>query len=982
MCERRLCLTVLMILGLATGTVVADITTGLVGHWPFDGDLTDASGNGNDGTISGAAELSPDRFNTEKAAMFFTGEQDAYVDVGDPPELRLTGEMTLAAWVFLNSSNTNNGRIVAKQAGGGSRSWNINVEASSGGVSNPATFQISETGDSIVTLVDTEPLPTDQWVHMTGVYRPGEAMELYVDGELHATDTSGIPASQFSHNGMPVLIGARNGCGNCGWDGFIDDVRIYNRALSAGDVREVFRGNSNLSSSPQPADGAVDVPRDTTLAWSAGELAVTHDVYMGTVFDDVNAADRTNPLGVQVSEDQASLSYDPPDLLDLGQTYYWRVDEVNGAPDYAIFKGNVWTFTVEPVAYPIAEVVVTSNTDSPADQGPEKLVDGSGLNPDDQHSVSTTDMWAGAPNPDEPSYLQFEFDRLYKLHDVLIWNYNMEFEAFLGFGLRDVAVAYSTDGLDWTDLGEVEVAQGPGTSTYTSNTTIPFDGAVARFVRLTILQSWNPTTTMHGLSEVRFTYVPVRPREPQPGDGATGVSPDTVLSWRPGRDAATHEVHLGTDSQAVLDGTAPMASTTESRYDPDLDYSSTYYWRIVEVNEAEPMPAWEGPLWSFTTPEHIVTIEDFEAYTDDTQAGEAIWQTWVDGVDDSTKGHSQVGYDISPFAERAIVHGGSQSMPLAYNNTDSPFFSETQRTWATPQNWAAEGADTLRLFYRGNAVTFQEAPDGSVALSGAGADIWGTADAFRFAYKQLTGDATIVARLDSIENVNAWSKAGVMVRENLDAGSAHAMVVVTPGSGVSFQRRPVADGDSESTTQAGLVAPYWVKLTRSGNTLTAERSADGLTWVSITNDPSLSTVEIPMAAEIYVGLAVTSHTSDVLCATEFSGVSIEGAVSGAWQTADIGGLQPEGVNTLDALYVAIEDSAGRSKTVYNEDLGVAGSGSWRSWSIPLSTFTAAGVDMTRAKKMIIGLGNSANSLRGAGQIYIDDIQFGSPVDDN
>ena len=161
MCRKQRCLVLLVLLTLGASWASADIKTGLVGHWPFDGDATDASGNGNHGTLSGEAALAPDRFGTPDAAMFFTGDQEDYVDVGDAPEFQITGEMTLAAWVYLNDWNVNNGRIVAKQAGGGSRSWNLNIEAESGGVANPATFQISETGDSIVGLVDTEPLATD-----------------------------------------------------------------------------------------------------------------------------------------------------------------------------------------------------------------------------------------------------------------------------------------------------------------------------------------------------------------------------------------------------------------------------------------------------------------------------------------------------------------------------------------------------------------------------------------------------------------------------------------------------------------------------------------------------------------------------------------------------------------------------------------------------------------------------------------------------
>ena len=91
---------------------------------------------------------------------------------------------------------------------------------------------------------------------------------------------------------------------------------------------------------------------DTGLKWTPGEFAGTHDVYFGKTFADVNAASRDDPRGVQVSQGQTDAQYDPDGLLEYGQTYYWRIDEVNKTPDNTIFKGNVWSFTVEPYCLP------------------------------------------------------------------------------------------------------------------------------------------------------------------------------------------------------------------------------------------------------------------------------------------------------------------------------------------------------------------------------------------------------------------------------------------------------------------------------------------------------------------------------------------------------------------------------------------------------------------------------------------------------
>src|SRR4051812_2872497 len=121
---------------------------------------------------------------------------------------------------------------------------------------------------------------------------------------------------------------------------------------------------------------------------------------------------------------------------------------------------------------------------------------------------------------------------------------------------------------------------------------------------------------------------------------------------------------------------------------------------------------------------------------------------------------------------------------------------------------------------------------GTFTVAGSGADIWGSADAFRYAYQQLTGDTTIVARVATVQNVNVWTKAGVMIRQSIDANSPHASMFVTPGKGVAFQRRPTAAGTSLSTTTAGA-APEWVKVSLSGQTVTASVSSDGSAWTTI-----------------------------------------------------------------------------------------------------------------------------------------------------
>ncbi|NLZ04375.1 MAG: discoidin domain-containing protein [Phycisphaerae bacterium] len=441
------------------------------------------------------------------------------------------------------------------------------------------------------------------------------------------------------------------------------------------------------ATNPIPATGSDDIPRDVILGWKPGASAARHNVYFGTDWADVNDA------SVPTAQDLDVNSFDPG-RLDFGQTYYWRVDEVNSAPDFTVFKGDVWNFTTEPFAYPSANIIVTTNAISEATQSIENILNGSGLDEADQHSTKSTDMWLGSAAGADPIWIQFEFDRVYKLHELWVWNYNVEFELVLGFGIKEVTIEYSADGVDWMSLGDMELTQATANSSYTHNTTVNFAGVAAKYVRLTVNGGWG-AMAQYGLSEVRFYYIPAFAREPQPANGATEVAVEPALSWRAGREAVSHNVYLGTDPEAL----APAATTQAASYAPDdLLFGNVYYWRVDEVNEAASPATWEGNLWSFTTQEYA-TIDDIEGYADDIDTGQAVFQTWIDGWTNNTG--STTGYAESPFAEKAIVHGGRQSMPVHYDNSAAPFYSEISRTWDSPQDWTGHSANTLVLHFYG-----------------------------------------------------------------------------------------------------------------------------------------------------------------------------------------------------------------------------------------------------------------------------------------
>jgi regulation of enolase protein 1 (concanavalin A-like superfamily) len=945
-------------MGLSRGTQ-AD----LIGHWSLDegqGDVArDSSGNGSDGVFQGSPQWVVGRI---RGAMEFDGA--SWLDCGSNAKLAVTDSLTLCCWV--NPTQLSGDRGFANRAG--------NYALKSSGTHLRFTTPGILDYDGL-----NSTLTAGTWQHVAATFQAGKTggLVFYRDGvETDRQSSTGITAGTG-----PFRIG------NNQWSeifvGQIDDVRVYDSVLSAEELQTVMKGvGVELAADPHPLDGATDVPQDAVLAWTAGPFAKTHDVYFGTVFDDVNTASLTSPLGVLASRGQDGSTFDPAGLLAFGQTYYWRIDEVNAPDRPATFKGSTWSFTAEPYAYPVKPIKATASSSMSATMGPDKTIDGSGLDSLDQHSVSSSHMWLSKKNV-TPIWIEYEFDKVYNLQEMWVWNSNQAVELAVGFGAKDVKVETSLDGGTWAVLADsLELAQATGEPNYVHNTTVSLGGVQAKYVKLTIADNWADSTKQAGLAEVRFFYVPVKAFAPSPASGGSAVALDATLNWRPGRGAVRHEVYVSADANAVAQAAAPVKTVTEHSLPLAplaLQYGRTYTWKVNEVNDAASPSVQEGDLWSFTTIGYAV-VDDFESYDD---ACKRVFFSWIDGFGHSgatdcgvapSSGNatgSTVGNVSAPFAERTITHGGKQSMPLAFDNTKSPFYSETQREWAAPQAWT--GVNTLVVYLRGDAAAFLETSAGTIMMNGTGADIWGTSDQFRLAYKSLKGNGSIVAKVESVANTNEWAKAGVMIRESLAPGSTHAFVAVTPTAshGISYQRRPTLNGDSENTDVSNAPLPQWVKLTRNGNSFTAQYSADGKTWTDIV---PTTPVSITMAADVFIGLAVTSH-ADTVTVAAFSNVSTTGNVTGQWQTAEIG-IAQSGGNTPETFYVAVQDSSGKMKAVSNPNPNIIATGAWEQWSIPLTEFTSAGVDIGAVKKMMVGVGDRNTPKTGsAGKLYIDDIRL-------
>jgi len=664
-----------------TSTACAD----LIGHWPLDEGagttVADVSGRGHNGFFAeGTPEWVEGMFGN---ALRFNGSNK--VEVPDHADFHLTDAVSIALWAKPEADvQPPYAKFFCKQK---SVEYPYGIQYRASGQTLRATVYASA-------RFDTSDIPNfvGEWAHLCMTY-DGSAVILYKDGEEVGRKAA---SGKLQQNDLSLSIGGRLESTD-NFVGIIDDVRLFSHALTKAEIPKVMEGPpAGPATKPNPAAGATDVPRDVVLSWTPGEFAAPvngHKVYFSENFNDVD-----DGIGGNV---QDANSYAPP-RLDFETTYYWRVDEVNNANPESPWTGQVWNFKTELFAYPIENITVTASSSDTA-KGPENTINGSGLDENDLHSNEETDMWLSSAEP-LGAWIEYQFDKVYKLHQLWVWNSNDSLEQVLGLGIKDASIEYSVNGTDYTTLGTThEFARGSGMPGYAHNTTIDFGSAVAKYVRLTANSNWGGLMPQYGLSEVRFFHIPVHARAPYPDSGATDVEPDVVLGWRAGREAVTHDVYFSTDEQAVINRTAPVNTVTESSYGPlSLDLSTTYYWRVDEANEAETPTIWESNVWSFTVADHVV-VDDFESYNDlnpEDPESKRIFNVWMDGYEVPTNG-SLVGYENPPFCEQTIVHSGKQSMPLAYSNTGGAAYSEAERTFAVAQNWTQAGAATFVLYFHG-----------------------------------------------------------------------------------------------------------------------------------------------------------------------------------------------------------------------------------------------------------------------------------------
>jgi len=366
----------------------------------------------------------------------------------------------------------------------------------------------------------------------------------------------------------------------------IDEIEADGMTIYTGDIWS-FTTVPGSATQPDPANGGSVLALDTTLSWLPGPTAATHDVYFGT----------SSPL--PFIGNQAESSFDPGPL-EFGTTYYWQIDEVE-ADGTTVYTGDIWSFT------PLFDVTAPGDTvqgvpndgDWPPPEAPPLAID------DD-----TGTKYLHFKGDEGPSGFRVTASASQSIVTALTFTTANDYA-----GRDPVAfeLSGSNEGIDgpYTLIASgdiVDFAQAAEWPRFTKNETpISFENEAAydhyQVLFTAIRGGAGQWINSMQIAEVELLGITRKAWFPSPADGATEVGRNGLtLSWRTGVTAASHDVYLSTDRQAVIDGTAFIVNQIETSYSPEaltLTKGATYYWRIDGV-EADSTTKHAGNVWSFT----------------------------------------------------------------------------------------------------------------------------------------------------------------------------------------------------------------------------------------------------------------------------------------------------------------------------------------------------------------------------------------------
>jgi regulation of enolase protein 1 (concanavalin A-like superfamily) len=648
---------------------------------------------------------------------------------------------------------------------------------------------------------------------------------------------AGLPILQNNHAGvthMKTLITsnyATNASSNFGpnWE------RDHNYFVSATGKAAIYQAFKNefqtmwtnttdfgplVATPPNPADGLVPatgataVPVTTSLTWNRAAYAVSYDVYLGTNPSSLSLV--ANVPAQLIVNPSNTYSWTPPSSLQGNTTYYWKIVSRTFANMTASTSNFAFTTAAGssggtlPSPWLHQDVGSVGIVGSANFSGGVFTVAGAG-----------SDIW-GAADSFHFVYQPFTSDGQIVARVVSLQNTSANAKAGLMFR-SSLAPAAANVIIDVQPGGSIEFmsrSTDGGSTAWIAGATDPAPAW------LKLVRSGSTVTGFASSDGVTWTTV-----------GSASVTLGSSASV--GLVVTSHNTsQLNTstfDSVAVTaagGGSAPGTPTSPSPASGSTGVSTTQTLTWSSTGAT----TYDVNFGTANPPPQVTTGQASPSYTPSTTAAgtQYFWQI--------------------------VAHNGTGA-------TSGPIWSFTTAA-GLPSPWLNQDVGTVGI---AGSASFG---GGVFTVKGAGGDIWGAADGFQFVYQSLSGDGQIVARVASIQNTNTNAKAGVMFRGDLTAGSAHVILDVEPSGNIEFMTRSASGGQTSWLAGATDTAPVWLRLVRSGSTVTGFVSADGSTWTTVGS----TTISLPTSAD--VGLIVTSHDTTQTNLATFDQVAVSASSSG------------------------------------------------------------------------------------------------------
>ncbi len=852
-------LSLALVLG-ATGTVSAE----LIGHWPLEegagSQAADVTGRGHNGAIDGATWVSPG-WNGEGACLQFDGANDL-VAVPHADDLRFgaNSAYTIVAWINMTIRPGHWSGIVTK--GRDTANWyGIWVNDANRWVfGHQPNNQIGS------------PVEPGVWVHVAMVYNNANK-KIYLNGKLDSETT----ASASGDNTADLWFGAAKGVTEF-TPARIDDIRIYNHALSLAEIKKLVPPKLRAYD-PTPADGAIGVTLPL-LQWTKGETAVLHDVYLGTN-PDLTEADT-------VSSRQSSTMYYHGSTLQSGTTYFWRIDEVE-ADMVTVHTGNVWSFATMPL---------TAWAPAPVD-GAQQIL------------LTPTLEWIPGQN-------------------------TVRHHLYFGDSVDAVE-----GGAPETDMGEVTAGETTfriaapldlDTTYYWRVDGIALNGAVQTG------EIWSFTTLAPGpggairqwWSDVSGTdLATLRNSEGFP-DNPTGTERVPLMEgpvdWADNYGSRLHGWLYPTVSG---DYTFWISSDDNGELWLSSDDNPANAQLIASVATWTASREWNKEATQMSVPQSLAAGKAYyiEAIMNEGTGGDNIAVAWQGpGVPFTVIGGDVVGptavYPLRAFAP-------------------SPASGATETIQNPVLSWSAGEKASRHAVYLGND------PEAVAAADTSSADIF---------CGQQAGTTYDAGELE-------WGKTYYWRIDEINTGDPESPWKGTLWSFTTADFIPVDDFEIYTDDEGSRIYETWI---------------DG--YADTSSGSIVGHLNAPFAEQTIVHGGKQSMPMDYnnVDMPYYSQAERTWDTPQDWTTNGVDALtlyvQGQMGNDAAVLYVALQDSAGKSSAVdYDDDTAVE-SGTWLRWSIPLSRFS--GVNPARIKKMYIGVGDRTQSTPGGlGRIYIDDLRI-------